>query len=157
MTKPKDVVPLFKGLVKEGKIVFSDPFSVNHWLINLEGKIISIKIRRWAEKRTDAQNRFYWKYLRIVSDELSGGETPPEWYHEYFKRVHLSTELIKLTLMDKDVKNIVIPGSSTELNKYQFSQYLKNIEHDTGVPVPDPKLFGFNEDIYSRKLVPKNA
>lgn len=152
MQKNKDVTPAFKGIVKKGNIVFDDPFSINHWLIKFEGKPISIKIRRWIDQRTGAQNKFYWKYLTIISEELTGGETPTEWYHEYFKRVHLSTELIKLTLKENNVKNVVIPGSSAELNKKQFSKYLMLIENDTGIPIPDPKLFGYDKDLYDRKI-----
>jgi hypothetical protein len=146
MLKPKDITPVFKGVVKEGKIIFNDPFSINHWLIKLEGKVISIKVKRWAEKRTNAQNRFLWLYYRIISDELSGGETPPEWYHEYFKRIYVDAQMI-----DVMGKTIRIPGSTTELSKYQFSKLLLNIEKETGVPIPDPKLFGHMEDIYTRK------
>lgn len=147
MQKPKDVTPIFKGEVKNGEIVFGDPFSLNHWLLKFEGKPISIKIKRWAEKRTNAQNRFLWLYYRIISDELSGGETPPEYYHEYFKRVYVDAQMINV--MGKTIR---IPGSTTELTKYQFSQLLLKIETETGVPIPDPKLFGHDKDIYSRKI-----
>ena len=145
----KEIVPTFKGTVKEGRICVSDPMSFNHWLIKFNGKQISIKVTRFLCQRTGKQNNFYWKYLTIISEELTGGETPPEYYHEYFKRIFLDTEIIKLTTKDGE-KNVRIPGSTTELDKWKFSKYLMKIENETGIPIPDPQLFGYDKDIYSR-------
>lgn len=152
MGKQKDITPIFKAIVKDGKLLTSEPELYNSWISRLNGKKVSIKVARWHDIRTGQQNKFYWKYLSIISQELTGGETIPEWYHEYFKRIYLDTEMITLTLKAKVEKNVVIPGSTTELTKYQFSQYMKKIELDTGVDIPNPKLFGYDKDIFSRTI-----
>lgn len=152
MQKPKEITPIFKARIEKGKMLIADPFSFNHWLIKFEGKIVQIKVKRFEEKRTNAQNRFLWLYYRIISDELTGGETPPEWYHEYFKRIFIDAQMINVM-----GKTIAIPGSTTELSKYQFSKFLLKIEEYTGVPIPDPKLFGHSQEIFSRKPVEEKA
>lgn len=147
MGKQKDITPIFKAIVKDGKLLTSDPQSYNSWISKLNGKKVSVKVARWHDIRSNAQNRFLWLYYRIISDELTGGDTPPEYYHEYFKRIFLAA--MKISVLNKD---ILIPGSTADLSKYQFSQYLLKIEKETGVPIPNPKLFGYDKEIYSRTI-----
>lgn len=152
MQRQKQITPVFKGTVIDGKLCVSEKDSFYQWISKFNGKKISVVISRWREKRTNAQNRFYRIYLSLISEELTGGETSPDWYHEYFKRIFLYTEEICLTLKEDKKINFVIPGSTTKLNTEQFSRYLMKIESETGIPIPTPKKLGFSESIFIRKL-----
>ncbi len=85
--------------------------------------------------RSIQQNNFYWLYLGLISEETGNS---PQDLHEYFRSTHLPHRYI--TVMKK---NITVIGSTTKLNKSEFSEYIKNIEVETGVLAPNPCEAGF--------------
>ena len=96
---------------------------------NTKGKYRLI-FEEWKENRSNQQNRYYWAYLKIISEEL--GDTSND-LHEYFKRKHLPPKFI--SVMGKEIK---IPASTTKLSKEEFGKYIDSIELECGVVAPNP-------------------
>lgn len=96
---------------------------------NSKGKFKLI-FEEWKEDRSSRQNRYYWAYLTIISQET--GDTIND-LHEYFKRKHLQPRFI--TAMGKEIK---IPASTTKLTKEEFGKYIDSIELECGVIAPNP-------------------
>lgn len=136
-------------IIKEGDqprlIVQADKY-MRHWLkTNAKpGDEGSMKIELKRPKRSALQNAFYWVYLDLVS--VSSGHTTDE-LHNWAKGKFL-TKGITEVFGDK-VRKV---GSTTDLNRSEFVEYLARIEEATGVPVPDPEPFsiGLTWDEYKQ-------
>lgn len=81
--------------------------------------------------RTLAQNRLYRAYLEIIS-QTHGGE--PDDLHEFFKERFLPKKTVNI----KGHKYLIV-GSTTELTKLEFTEYMDKICALTEVPIPDPR------------------
>lgn len=120
---------IHEAIIENREIKFKHPKLLKYDLENYEGKRVSVSIKLWHSTRTLAQNRYYWLYLNLIERETGN---PAEDMHEYFKRVFLKPE--KMRVFDKE---FYIPGSTTRLNKLEFSDYISKIERLTGIPAPD--------------------
>lgn len=99
--------------------------------IEWKGEYI-VRIEKAKAKRSLDQNAYYWFYLKLVSD--SCGHTPQE-LHEIFKRLFIPPKIIKWKKT-----TIKTPGSTSDLNKPQFGEYLDRICAETNILLPDPSL-----------------
>lgn len=121
---------VFKAKVTGKKIWYENQKYFEWTLLGFEGQDIDVVIRKHVEIRSLRQNDYYWAYLKIIERE-TGNEAKS--LHEYFKRIFLAPRFIMV--FGKEIK---IPGSTTKLSKAEFSEYIKKIEVETGVPAPDP-------------------
>ena len=71
-------------------------------------------------KRSNPQNKLYWMWLKLLADEFG---CIPEELHEIYKTSFLGTK--KVNVKNKE---FVIPNSTSNLNKAQFTDYLHKIE-----------------------------
>ncbi len=101
----------------------------NSRMMDLEGQEIALKIDERKPKRTDAQSRYYFLYLGILSLDL--GYTKDE-LHAYFKGKYLTTDIKEVFGQKTRITN-----STKELNKTEFSELIQNIEAETEIPSPD--------------------
>lgn len=118
---------LFIITKKEDKIISG---ALKKYIGQLQNGKYSVTIKRWRPTRSNAQNNYYWMYLKIVSDD--SGHTSDE-LHEYFKRKFLKAE--RKTILGEEIR---LPGSSTNLNKLEFGEYIIKIEELTGILAPNP-------------------
>jgi hypothetical protein len=109
----------------EGKFTFDKEFK------NYVGKIPNgLYCIEFDEiKRTTQQNRYYWLYLRIISQETGDNEQD---LHEYFKRKLLPPRFV--SVLGKEIK---LPASTTRLNKKDFGDYIDRIQQLTDIPAPE--------------------
>lgn len=118
------------------------------------GKKVWVTVDERAPKRSEQQHRLYFAYLTYISNE-TGNEV--EDLHEHFKAKYLALPQSVLTL--KGNKSQVIKyASTTGLTKDEFSFYLRRIELETGVPIPDTEayLYGSKEEqieIYNKQPI----
>jgi len=103
------------------------------YLTDNEGKYIYITLDTRKPSRSLEQNRLYWLYLNIISEE-TGHDI--EEIHEWAKGKFLSKG-IKEIFGDKTR----VKKSTTELNKSEFTEFLLDIERVTGVPIPDTSIY----------------
>lgn len=123
---------VFYGISKELKFV---PLNNRAWLDFLEqneGKKLVMNIGLDKARRSLDQNSFYWAYLEIIANEK--GESA-ERLHKLFKGLFLPK--VPMTF---NGKTYMMSGSTADLNKPQFSEYLEKICSESEVPLPDPKL-----------------
>ena len=129
----------FSCHIENGKLAIDTPEKWKRYLSGFdEGTKLTIEIDKAKNNRSLSQNRYYWLYLGIISNET--GHTEEE-LHELFKRKFLPpTHKVILGTGFK------LPASTTDLSKHDFSEYLDKICALTGVPIPDPELAGYTSN-----------
>ena len=98
-----------------------------------EGETFKVEFDDNLPSRTQKQNRFYWKYLEIIAEETGNNK---DTLHLLFKNMFLSKGADEA--FGKAVRKT---RSTTDLNKKEFTEYIKQIERKTEIPAPDPQLF----------------
>lgn len=95
-----------------------------------DGEKVTLMVTNHKLKRTLAQNAYYWGvYLPLICSQT--GEQDTEALHELFKGKFLTTG-IKTVLGEK----VRIKGSTTNLGRGDFSNYILAIQQLTGVMAP---------------------
>lgn len=122
------MTPIFRAKIENGIVKYYDKQKFIDWWNSLKGEI-EVIARPFKETRTDRQNRFYWAYLRLIS-EWNGDDDND--LHEYFKRKHLAPRFV--TVMGKEIR---LPASTTKLKTNEFCEYIRKIEKETGILAPD--------------------
>lgn len=87
-------------------------------------------VKPYKSRRSLAQNRLYWKWLKEIADyinESTGTRFTDEDMHDYFKTLYLDSEL-KNILGEK----IIRYKSTAKLSIKRFSEYLESIEFFAG-------------------------
>ena len=126
---------MFVGTIQQGKLVFGPIIKrqLTQWLLGNEGKRAFIDLLKI--NRTTQQNRYYWVYLSVISDQYGDSEND---LHTYFKQAHLPPVFIQV--MGKTVET---RRSTSKLSKAEMNEYLDRICAETGVPLPDPAQAGY--------------
>ncbi len=94
------------------------------------GERVSLYISSRKPKRTQQQNRYYWgAYLPLIAKET--GEHDLERLHRLFVGKFLTEEIVEVL-----GQKVRITKSTTTLSKAEFSEYIMNIEAETGIQSP---------------------
>ena len=130
ITETKDfagVIELVDG-VKKMKVI--SPVWYQHQINKFKvGENVSVYISTRRPKRTMQQNRYYWLYLGLICTET--GESEPDLLHRLFAGMFLSKGVYEvLGQKVRDVK------STTELSKFEFSEYIEKIAAYTQIEPP---------------------
>ncbi len=100
-----------------------------------------VEIKPYKRNRSQEQNAFYWKLLRIMSEDL--GYSVDELHEEMKKRfllpylIEKEPELAEMVEGKEDMLARII--STTTLNVKEFSEYLAEIEKlavSLGIRIP---------------------
>lgn len=142
---------IWRGVVHGGKIMFDNPQQFSQSVALLEGKQVTLTLKKFFYQRSTNANRLYWAYLRDMVQETDGLVTQDriDSLHEYFKRQLLPPVIEKFDMMvaPRDEKGqfsgppalktieFKRPKSTTELNSQEFSEYLRGIEMLTGISI----------------------
>jgi hypothetical protein len=122
---------MFRAFISNGHIVL--PASLIKWAREHEGE--RVVIHEDKPTRSQSQNAYYWAYLEIIARET--GDNVDD-LHEFFKRKLLPP--VFKTIRGEEIR---LPGSTRDLEKSAFSEYLDKIAALTGVPLPDPEAAGY--------------
>lgn len=126
---------MFRAQILDGKLSFG-PIIRKQFLEFLavnEGKSVTIELDK--PHRSNSQNAYYWVYLEVIERET--GENADD-LHEFFKRKLLPP---RFTMIQGE--EIKLPGSTRELDKVQFGEYLDKIAALTSIALPDPEAAGY--------------
>lgn len=94
------------------------------------GEVVTLYISTRKPKRTLAQNAYYWGvYLPLIAKET--GQHDIEALHMYFTGKFLTEEIAEVFGQKVRMKK-----SSTSLSKTGFTEYIMNIEAETGIQAP---------------------
>lgn len=147
--KSKDQVTItysepFAATVKKGKdgkntLVIKSPIFYRHQLNKFKpGTEVTLELHTRKSKRTDAQNRYYWGvYLPMIAAET--GETNLDRLHELFRGEFLTEGVVEVL-----GKKVRLKKSTTALSVSEFSQYITDIESNTGIQAPPTENYGLS-------------
>lgn len=118
--------------VEDSRFSFKSPhhrLMFQRFMKQYDGMEVFIQISEQKSTRSEEQHRYYFLYLRIISEET--GNTVIG-LHTWAKKEFLTQEQEEVfgTLVDKEL-------STKTLKKGEFIEYLLNIQNKTGVPLPD--------------------
>jgi len=115
----------------KNKLGILSPVWYQHQLNKFKaGEKVTLYISSKRVRRTMQQNRYYWGvYLPLIAKET--GNHDLEQLHTYFKGKFLTTGIVEVF-----GQKVRMTKSTAELNKNDFSEYIMNIEADTGIEAP---------------------
>lgn len=120
--------------VTNGKLLEHVSKQIKNDLKAFEGKRVEIHIEKLRSKRSIVQNRAYWLYVGILSDEL--GYSKDE-LHEVIKFKFLKKE----NVFEKTGEIYGRLGSTTELSKSEFASFIGELirwaSSDLGIILPE--------------------
>jgi hypothetical protein len=113
--------PVFRGMVKDGKIILDNQAGFSSYRAKFEGQRIEVILRARNVSRSDQQNKYYHGVVvSMIADHL-GYEK--EEMHELLKK-QFKVE------------------STARLKTAEFKEYVDDIVRwaasDLGIPIPDP-------------------
>ncbi len=106
-------------------------------------------IKPWRKKRSLAQNRLYWMWLRELRDHIeqaTGQHYSDDDLHDYFREKFLDRRVVEL---GGDV--VQVRKSTTRLTVAQFTEYLERIERYCLTELAEP-LYLTRPDIYDEAM-----
>ena len=113
---------------------------LREWARMNPGKQLMIRIDKRGSRRSNPQNRYYWG---VVVQEVKlgflniGYEITAEETHYFLKEKFNS-----ISIENKEGININVPGSTTQLTKTQFGEYVEKIARFAseylGIVIPQP-------------------
>lgn len=113
---------------------------LQEWARMNPGKQLMIRIDKRGSRRSNPQNRYYWG---VVVQEVKlgflniGYEMTAEETHYFLKEKFNS-----ISIENKEGININVPGSTTQLTKTQFGEYVERIARFAaeflGITIPQP-------------------
>lgn len=126
----------FQSIIKNHELTYTNKAYVRHHLSKWEGKRVIVTVEKVHNKRSLNQNAYLWVCLDIISNHT--GHSADE-LHKLFKGMFLPRKVVTL-----NKKNYSLAGSTTELTKGQFVEYLMRINAeagDMGIRLPSPEDF----------------
>ena len=108
------------GKIVKGKIVFDNKAKFINEVAEFDDNIkVIIEVREAKDIRTNAQNRLWWKWVEIISDEL--GYADKQEIHNILKYKFL----LKEEMIDGENQQYI--KSTTTLTKKEFSKITQDI------------------------------
>jgi hypothetical protein len=127
------------------KLVVSSKAWYQHALNKFKvGEKVTLEIHNRKSKRTESQNRYYWGvYLPLIARET--GEHNLDALHELFKGKFLTEGIVEVL-----GQKVRLKKSTTELAIGEFSEFIMNIEAETGIEAPPTE----NHDLDPLRALP---
>ena len=133
----KQPVPIFNADVVDKKLKFfeHEKLAIARWVSTFpNGTKLDIIIRKHSSKRTNEQNKYYWKIvIGILANEF--GYEPDE--------MHMVLREKFLRIYDNKHPDFVIAKSTTKLSTIDFIGYVERIQRWASIEhqifIPDPK------------------
>jgi hypothetical protein len=105
-----------------------------------EGKRIEITLRRYSDRRTNPQNRFYWGVLLPMianyARELGEDVTKEEWHEYYVQKGYFGWEAKII-----NGEEVRLPRRSPEALTIDFNEVFQRLQREwaqRGLYLPDP-------------------
>lgn len=133
-------IETYGNIDSNGALTISNRERLTDWCMQNRGKQVKIKFERKSAKRSLPQNSYYHG---VVVESVREGFYDIGYYmnhdqtHEFLKRNFNPVEI-----PNKDGVAITVPGSTTELNKVEFGEFIERIAQWAaeylGVVIPAP-------------------
>jgi len=109
------MIPIFLGIVKEGKFHFYARDKFDQYLQTLDGKQVNLIVNLPRKYRSNNENRYYWGVVIKLLSENTG-------YNE--NEMH---DALRMLFLRDDSKKIPTLRSTTSLSTVEFEDYLMKI------------------------------
>ena len=123
------MIPIFCGVVKNGKLTLTDERRYSAYLATLQGEV-DVVVRRPRKQRTSPQNKFLWGVVYALISEHTGFT---------LDEVHDAMRLMFLRDEDKSIPTL---KSTTSLSVVEMSRYWEQIRlfaaEKLDLQIPDP-------------------
>lgn len=119
----------------EGRAVFNSYQRADFHDYALRNPKTKYRLEPIVTNRSGLQNSLYWTFLGKIERETGNFADD---LHEYFKRKFLPPRFIKI-----NGKEIRVAGSTTQLKKLEFGDYMDKISAECGIAIPDPLEAGY--------------
>jgi hypothetical protein len=104
------------------------------YLLSVDKRKLVVSIEQEKTRRTLQSNAYLWGLVyKTIANETGHSENE---IHEIYKRLMLPAKFIKF-----DGKEIRLPGTTTDLSKGEFSEYVERIKAhagNMGITIPEP-------------------
>jgi hypothetical protein len=123
----------------EGRISMTEWQKANFHDYALQHPKQQYKLEPLEKKRSLSQNAYYHVYLDVISRETGNSAND---LHELFKMKLLPKRIVNIK-GKKNTHEFERIGSTTELNKTEFGEFLDKIVEMTEIPLPDREEAGY--------------
>lgn len=138
--------PMVYGTVENGKLIADDTELLKKAFRCHEGKRVTVEVKRFQKKRSDPQNKYYWKVVvKMVMDAMSYDEEDKELVHEKLKW-ECNYEM-RVVGKGADRKEVRAPMSTAILSTVEFENYEERCrrwaanELNIYIPLPNEVVF----------------
>ena len=114
-------ITYFGSVSDDGKLKIRDRSGFDKYLLQFRGKDVTIDIKKKVAKRSVGQNRLWWVYMTILSNDI--GYTKEE-IHEICKFKFLQLEKVN----ERTGEVFKYCGSTSKLNKAEFSDLVAELQ-----------------------------
>lgn len=120
--------------------------SIRYWIKHQKSDVFIITVNHVSDKRSDAQNRFYWKLLRLIVEASKGwgdgsfDDWQAEDFHEAFSERYLRS------INEKTGRTRT--RSTTSLSVEEFSEYLEKLINEILINLFHGVLMEKDSDLY---------
>lgn len=125
----KNLAPIFRGSVDNGKLVLRENDLFNRYLHSLRGEV-EVIVRKWKKRRSSKQNNYYWGAVIPILCESFGYSD--EEMHEALKW---------LFLRNREREKLPTVKSTASLSTIEFNNYIDKIilwAGEQGIVIPPP-------------------
>jgi predicted HD phosphohydrolase len=134
-------------VVKDGRIPQEVSSAVRDALRRMEGKRVVVSIRKHVNRRSTAENAYYWAVVVKACQELlveAGNDMTPEDTHRYLKEF-VGGSIFAQVVCTPDGKRRTMIRSSTTLDTREMEDYLERCrvwaaENGREIPLPNESL-----------------
>lgn len=118
----------FNGTIKDGHFELNNKENYHRYIANCKDGEYTLTLKRKRNRRSLNQNNLYWEWISIIGNELG------------YEKEEIHCTLKAMFLVDRS-KKIPIIRSSANLNSFEFSQYMEQIDRwcaEQGILLPLP-------------------
>ena len=127
----KKIIPVFAGLVKNGKVLLDLRSEFDSYASSFEGKRVQLVLKKYKTQRSNEQNKYYWGVVvKILAD-----------YFGYFpEEMHNALGYKFLLISDGALPRV---RSTTDFTTTEMEIHLEKIriwaltEYDVKIPLPE--------------------
>lgn len=114
-----DYIGFFK-IDDRGTTIWKDLNQIKKYIHDLESGKYMIKISSYVEERSIDQNKYYWKLVEIIANELG--------YEKQEMHEVLKYKFLQKTIEDTNGNLVKGVKSTSTLNIREFTEYINNIK-----------------------------
>ena len=130
------MTPIFVGNIKQGKLQLDLQNSFDRWLNTLEGKRVTVSVKRFRKDRSSQQLRYYWAVpVRLLSQQTGYEES----------EIHAILKYKFLRAINKDGYEYIksLSTIAKQVDTSEMNEYIEKIQRwaaqDLQVFIPDPE------------------